>query len=180
MIEQMQKRMSPVSAARWLRSGVAAHGNRFAKFGLVGASGVLVNFAAIALLVEIGGLTPVIAGILATECAILTNFLVNDQWTFRDSRSSRSWPARVWRYHGVALGGMLISVSMLATLVHLVNIHYLLANLGAIGVATLWNFSGNLRFTWSTRPSTPERIEPAPVPDDGGERARITETHKLR
>ena len=139
---------------------VARHWRRFLKFGAVGASGVLVNFAILALLVEYGHLSPVVAAILATEGAILSNFALNDRWTFRASEGHRSWPMRAWRYHAIACGGMVLSVSVLAGLVHFGGVHYLGANLFAIGTATVWNYGGNSLFTWSSRPSRSSGVRP--------------------
>lgn len=140
-----------VHAYQTLFQVVLRHRRRFVKFGVVGASGVVVNFTILALLVEYGQATPVVAAILATEGAILSNFTLNDRWTFRGSKRQRSWPMRAWRYHAIALGGMVLSVSILAGLVHLGNVHYLVANLFAIGAATVWNYGGNSLFTWSSR-----------------------------
>lgn len=128
----------------------ARHWRRFLRFGAVGASGIIVNFAILALLVEYGQLTPILAAVVATEGAILSNFTLNDRWTFRDSQRNRSWPVRAWRYHAIAIGGMVLSVSVLAGLVHIGGLHYLGANLFAIGAATIWNYGGNSLFTWSS------------------------------
>lgn len=58
---------------------------RFAKFAAVGASGVAVNLGTLAVLRHIGVHTNV-ASALAIEVSILSNFLINHLWTFRDRR----------------------------------------------------------------------------------------------
>jgi len=125
------------------------HRGRFVRFGLVGVSGVLVNTALLYVLTEAGGLHPLIAVVLATEAAILSNFLLNDRWTFQEATPSFSWMRRAFRYNCGALAGLIISVGVLALLLHL-GMYYLVANLFAIAVAMLWNYAVSCLFTWST------------------------------
>ncbi len=142
---------SPVPATPWaclFRHGLASHGSRFMRFGLVGASGVLVNMTLLFLLIEVGGWHRLVAATLATEAAILGNFVLNDRWTFREAPANHSWLGRAARYNAIALGGLVMSVAVLAALTDLLHLHYLAANLGGIGAATLWNYAANSSFTW--------------------------------
>jgi dolichol-phosphate mannosyltransferase len=118
-------------------------------FGVVGGSGVLVNMTLLYLLAEGGGMNHVVAAALATEAAILWNFTLNDRWTFSDAETAVPWRWRVLRYNSVALFGLAISVCTLAGLTYWFGLHYLVANLFAIGAGTLWNYTGSCRFTWA-------------------------------
>jgi dolichol-phosphate mannosyltransferase len=135
------------------RPGAFAHAHRFSRFALVGAAGVLVNNGLLAFLVEVGGLRHLVAALLATEAAIIGNFALNDRWTFRDRRGAApslgAQVRRAGRYNAVALGGMALSLSMIAALTGWWGLHYLVANLCAIATATLWNYVVNARFTWA-------------------------------
>jgi dolichol-phosphate mannosyltransferase len=122
---------------------------RLARFGLVGTTGVVVNSALLALLVEAAHLAPAVGAALATEAAILLNFALNDCWTFRDARPRSSWPRRAGQYNLVALGGLLISIGVLVALTHGLRLHYLPANLAGIGAGTAWNYAANCRITWA-------------------------------
>jgi len=77
---------------------------RFLKFALVGASGVVVNLACLALLralrVQIN-----VASALAIEVSLLSNFLINHLWTFGDATGRRGLWAQALRFHVVCLGG---------------------------------------------------------------------------
>lgn len=140
-----------VALRGFLRETGTRHGGRLAKFGSVGLSGVAVNYAVLYLLAGAGGLNVIAAATLATEAAILSNFALNDLWTFRDARKGGlSLGSRALRYNFFALGGLGISVGVLAALTHLLHVHYLTANLFAIGAATLWNYTASYRWTWST------------------------------
>lgn len=144
------------------------HGRRLVQFGLVGISGVAVNTAVLYLLVQYGHLNHLIAAAISSEVSIVGNFSLNDRWTFRDSRANSSWLRRAGQYNAVAASGMVISLALLAALTLGLGIHYLLANLIALGAATLSNYALNLRFTWGVsrnpaRPSVPYHVGP-PLP----------------
>ena len=76
------------------------------RFGLVGLSGVGVNLGALALLSALGLLSTV-ASALAIELSILSNFLLNDRWTFAEQRSGTAW-SRALRFQLVSLIGALM------------------------------------------------------------------------
>jgi putative flippase GtrA len=46
------------------------------------------------------------------------------------------------------LGGVLISIATLTTLVYVFRMHYIVANLFAIAAGTAWNYSMNAWLTW--------------------------------
>jgi putative flippase GtrA len=119
------------------------------RFGAVGLSGLAVNTLALWLLAARGGVPVWLAGALATEAAILWNFLLNDRWTFRGVTDCPPL-RRLLRYNGVALGGMAISVALLSLLTS-VGAPLLSANLVAVGAATGWNYLANARWTWGAR-----------------------------
>lgn len=132
---------------------VSRHAGRFVRFGLVGGSGVLVNNAVLLALVEGLRMPPVPAAVVATECAIVSNFLLNDRWTFGDLRrsSSRPWVRRFASYNLLTLGGLVLSVGVLALLHGVAGVHYLLANAVGIAAGTLWNYGSNHQWTWARR-----------------------------
>jgi putative flippase GtrA len=80
---------------------------RFVKFAAVGASGVVVNLAVLALLRGLGVHTN-LASALAIEASILSNFTINHLWTFADRGGATSIWAHGARFHLVSLGGGLI------------------------------------------------------------------------
>jgi dolichol-phosphate mannosyltransferase len=110
----------------------------------------VLNTALLYLLTEAGGLSPLVAAAFSTEATILNNFRLNDRWTFGDAKSGTSWYGRVLRYNSVALVGLVISLAVLAGLTYVLGLHYLIANLFAIGAGTLWNYTGSFYFTWTT------------------------------
>jgi dolichol-phosphate mannosyltransferase len=125
---------------------------RIARFGAVGAAGVAVNTLALVALTRGAGLAEWQASPVATEAAIVGNFLLNDAWTFRDVRGG-SPAARFLRYNGVALGGMLITAVALSLLMRLGRVGLVPANLFAVALAMAWNYAVNSRWTWGAAPA---------------------------
>ncbi|KKQ91878.1 MAG: Glycosyl transferase family 2 [Microgenomates group bacterium GW2011_GWC1_39_7b] len=56
---------------------------RFIKFGVVGGTGFVVNYVGLEVLKRFG-FTTFVATLLATEAAIISNFIFNNIWTFKD------------------------------------------------------------------------------------------------
>ena len=129
---------------------------RFVKFGLVGLSGVLVNEGLLWLLTENLGLYYLLSAAIAVETAIITNFILNDIWTFRDRRTpgNISLLGRGLKFNLVSLGGLGINIAILWTVTEVVGISYLISNLIGIAGATLWNYTINTLWTWRAKPSS--------------------------
>jgi dolichol-phosphate mannosyltransferase len=125
---------------------------RFLRFCTVGLSGVFVNEGALKFFTEISGLYYVYSSVLAVEIAIISNFLFNEFWTFRD-RSSRQ-PGivkclrRFFKFNLVCALGAILNVTVLWALTDLAGLYYLISNLVGIGVSTLWNYGLNSNITW--------------------------------
>ena len=130
------------------------------RFGLVGASGVVVNTLILWLLTQIGGVTLLVASALATEVAILTNFLLNDRWTFGTGQSREGAFVRFLRFNSVALGGMAITIALLALLTSTMRMPLLMANMIAVCGAMIWNYLINSRWTWRSNPATKQTNSP--------------------
>ncbi len=123
---------------------------RFIKFCLVGGSGIGVNFGIFALLTRVGGMkeTDFLALAIATEVAIITNFILNDIFTFRDRRSSGHFLTRLLKFNIICIAGALVQAGVYALLYHAIGIHDLVSYLIGIIIATLWNYLLNTWITW--------------------------------
>jgi len=122
---------------------------RFIKFCAVGASGVVVNEGLLLLLTEFAGFFYLVSSPIAIEISIITNFILNDVWTFKDrAREQRSVLGRGVRFNAVSAGGLVINMAVLFSLVSM-GFYYLYANLVGILCAVLWNYIVNLKWTWS-------------------------------
>ena len=123
---------------------------RFWLHCLIGTSGVGVNFAVYWALVRLARWPIPLAGALAALCAMTSNFLLNDRFTWRERGGGRLG-VRAGRFLLVSATRVLISTTVLA-LIH-PFLHYLLANLVASGAAVAWNFTMNDHWTWAAKRS---------------------------
>jgi dolichol-phosphate mannosyltransferase len=88
------------------------------------------------------------------ETAIVTNFLLNEFWSFSDFSKKRPGLVRrmirFLKFNLFCAGGAVINLAMLWTLTEFAGLHYLLSNLFGIGAATLWNYGMNANITWES------------------------------
>jgi dolichol-phosphate mannosyltransferase len=121
----------------------------FGRFLIVGLLGTLVNLAVLWLLVE-AGLPQLLASALATEAAIISNFIWNDRWTFGANLTHHriSLPVRFARFQGVTIVTALLTLGLFALFNRVAHLPYLLAQFVAIGITTIANYMINSRFTW--------------------------------
>lgn len=121
---------------------------RLFKFAVVGTSGVVVNMFFFWCFVRGVGVDYRIASPFAVELSILSNFLLNNAWTFRDAVKTSPLATRLLRFHVAAAGGFLINYLVLIGLVEFFDLREELANLIGIAVAFLWNYAFNVKWTW--------------------------------
>ncbi len=121
---------------------------RLVRFGVVGAAGTLVNSGLLLLGVKALHVAPWLAAPIAAELSVISNFLLNDRWTFRGLHSSKTRWQRLIGYNVVASSGLLISVSALVFLTQMFHTDYLVANLVGIALSAVWNYVGSTRFAW--------------------------------
>jgi dolichol-phosphate mannosyltransferase len=140
---------------------------RFWKFALVGASGVLVNMATLIVLAEYFDANKVIAWMFAVGLSILSNFLLNNAFTWRDIRHSSRihFFLRGVLAYPVAVMGIGANFAVWYPLVKYVSDdfpYYALFNLFGIVAGTGVNFilSSQLVF----RPSLPKNLDPDAPP----------------
>ena len=120
------------------------------RFGLVGASGIVVNMVVLYSLTTYLGIFYLVSSIFAIELSIISNFLLNDYWTFskdKTHRLSNIWH-RLGSFHLVSFGGLLINMGVLFILTEFLGVYYLISNLIGIFVAFAWNFFINRNTTW--------------------------------
>jgi dolichol-phosphate mannosyltransferase len=121
---------------------------RMFKFAVVGGSGVVVNTFFLWFFTEIGNIYYLISSPLAVELSIVSNFLLNNFWTFRDASDRASFWSRMFKFHVTAAGGFVINYTFLVGLTELFCVYYLLSNLIGILAGFLWNYAVNVKWTW--------------------------------
>jgi dolichol-phosphate mannosyltransferase len=134
------------TSSLFLRSGEF---HRFWKFVAVGAVGVILNLTVLYAFTELG-VYYLLSGVIAIEAGLLSNFILNRSWTFRDRVTSglRYTLTALYRDHAVRFLGIVLNLLTLWLLTSLFGLYYLTSQLIGIGVAVLWNYSGNQWWTW--------------------------------
>jgi dolichol-phosphate mannosyltransferase len=136
---------------------------RFTKFGLVGGSGTVINIVVLYLAQE--HLLQSIADFhsrlnysiaLAITVATISNFYWNRRLTWRDRTRSAPQPALRLFVKYVMAAALSIMIQSLLTKWLALYLHYIVANLMAIGLASVVNFVANDRLTFRRhRPKAP-------------------------
>jgi dolichol-phosphate mannosyltransferase len=122
--------------------------SRLFKFATVGISGVGVNMFFFWFFHRVVGIDYKIACTIAVELSIVSNFLLNNAWTFRDVTKASPFATRLARFHVAAAGGFIVNFAILYGLVEFWNVVKEPANLAGIAVAFVWNYAFNVKWTW--------------------------------
>ena len=123
---------------------------RFLKFCAVGISGIFVNMGLLWALTELVGFPYLVSAAFGIELSIISNFVLNDYFTFSDRRLPRvkSFLNRLLKFNLVSLAGLGVNIGVLSLLTEVFGVYYLLSNLCGIATATLWNYLLNTWWTW--------------------------------
>ncbi|MBM3810912.1 MAG: GtrA family protein [Acidimicrobiia bacterium] len=134
---------------------------RSLRFYAVGGVGIAVQLVALGVLKRGFGMNYLLATALAVEIAILHNFLWHQLWTWRDRGSGWAEAGKRLVRFNLTSGGLSIAanVVLMRLLAGTLGIHYLLANLIAIGATAAANFLASEWFVFrpekmAKRPST--------------------------
>jgi putative flippase GtrA len=143
LISRLPPKLQPM--ARW----------RFIKFGLVGASGTVINVAVLYAAQEFlfrniedfhARLNYSIA--LAITCATISNFYWNRRLTWRDRKAAVQHSALYLFFKYVMAAALAITVQSLLTKWLALYLHYIVANLVGIVLASVCSYVANDRMTF--------------------------------
>jgi dolichol-phosphate mannosyltransferase len=115
----------------------------------VGASGVLLVLFLTWIFTEYIRLFYLLSAALAMEISVFWAFALNTKITFRYKfkKSDNLFPA-LGKYQLVALGGIIINLTLLFAFTTFLNIFYIISELMAILVAFGFRYLMSLRFVW--------------------------------
>jgi putative flippase GtrA len=129
----------PIMYLARLRTG------RLLKFAGVGITGVIINTSVLYLLSRWAGLPLVAATAVAVELAAISNYLLNDTWTF----ASRSPSLRGFaKFNTAALAGLVLNVLIVWVLTRL-GLYFMVADLIGIAAAFTLNYAFSVRWVWA-------------------------------
>lgn len=116
------------------------------KFGVVGFSGMLVDFGFTWLLKEKLKTNKYLANSTGFVLAATSNYFFNRIWTFESKNSHIA--TEYFSFFGISLAGLLINNLIIYFLNEKMKLNFYISKLIAIGVVTLWNFFMNYIYTF--------------------------------
>ncbi len=120
---------------------------KFLKFGVVGFSGVFVDFGITWVCREKIRLNQYLANSTGFMCAVVSNYLLNRVWTFESHDPS------VALQFSKFLIASLIGLGLNNGIIYLLNeryrVNFYVAKLVATAAVTVWNFWANYTFTFT-------------------------------
>ncbi|XXJ20865.1 GtrA family protein [Desulfovibrio caledoniensis] len=122
--------------------------SEFLRFLFVGASGVVVNLGLYYILTRLLSIGLAVAAPIAIEASIISNFTLNNLYTFKTRGSGNSLKRRFLYFHMAAGLAGVVNYSIFMSLVHGVGMYDILANCVGIVGGTVVNYMVNSRITW--------------------------------
>lgn len=119
---------------------------KFLKFGIVGFSGVFVDFGITYFLKEKLKVQQYLSNAIGFISASSTNYFLNRIWTFHSSDPNIT--QQYGRFLFISLIGLCINTLILWILVSKFKLNFYISKLMAIAVVTVWNFFANMAFTF--------------------------------
>lgn len=121
--------------------------NRFLKFGLVGLSGMAIDFSVTWVCKEKFKLNKYASNSLGFCCAVINNFFLNRYWTFNNN--DQPFAAQFARFMLVSISGLLINNLLLYLLLKYSKNNFYFLKLVVIGLVFFWNYFANFLFTFN-------------------------------
>jgi putative flippase GtrA len=128
---------------------------RLAGFSAVGALGVAVNTGVLALLTQDVHTWYLIASILGTEIAILSNFALTEWLVFRGAQTEKALLFRFASYVVLSNTALLISAPLLLLLVSALGMDVLVANVLSLVLLCLGRFAIADSYIWGHKLLSP-------------------------
>ena len=126
-------------------------GVRWLKFNAVGAGGIVVQLAVLALLKSGLRLDYLAATACAVEAAVIHNYLWHERFTWADRASGSSW-ARFLKFNlSTGLFSIVGNVLVMKGLVGGAHLNYFVANILTIATCSVVNFLVSDRFVFQER-----------------------------
>jgi putative flippase GtrA len=121
--------------------------SRFLKFGLVGVSGMVIDFSITWLCKEKIKLNKYISNSAGFCCAVINNFLLNRYWTF--GYAAHPFAIQFTTFVLVSITGLCINNLLLYVLSKFIKTNFYLIKLAVTGLVFFWNYFINFLFTFN-------------------------------
>lgn len=116
------------------------------KFGIVGFSGMIIDFAITYLCKEKLKINKYVSNILGFSFAVVNNYILNRIWTFNSANSH--WQSEFVRFLFFSVTGLLVNTLLIFLLNGKMKINFYLSKAVAIICVFFWNYSLNAIFNF--------------------------------
>ena len=120
---------------------------KFLKFGVVGFSGLFVDFGFTYLCKEVFKIQKYIANAIGFTIAASSNYFLNRVWTFQSTNPEIA--IEYTEFLLISLLGLVLNTLILYFVINRFKLNFYLAKVIAIGVVTVWNFFANAFLTFA-------------------------------
>ena len=120
---------------------------KFLKFGLVGFSGLFVDFGFTYICKELLKIQKYISNAIGFTIAATSNYFLNRIWTFNSTDPEIL--IEFTEFLAISIIGLGINTLILYLIINRFKINFYLAKVFAIGIVTIWNFFANAFFTFA-------------------------------
>ena len=117
------------------------------KFGVVGCSGIVIDFSLTYLCKEKLHINKYISNAIGFSCAATSNFILNNYWTFNENNESLL-ADRFLVFFIISLIGLGINSLVIALFINKFNFKFYAAKIVAVGIVFIWNFLMNNYITF--------------------------------
>lgn len=120
---------------------------RFIKFGLVGCTGIIIDFSITWACKEKLKWNKYLASSLGFSLAVVNNYLLNKYFTFQDRNTQLA--TQFLKFFVISIIGLALSNLFLYLLLKNAKLNFYLSKAIVIGLVFTWNFSANSLYTFN-------------------------------
>ena len=120
---------------------------KFLKFGVVGFSGIFVDFGVTYVFKEKLNVHKYVANSLGFIMATISNYLLNRYWTFNTGQGAQF--SQFGKFFGIAIIGLVLNNLLIYLFNDKLKIHFYVSKAFAIVIVSVWNFLGNYLYTFA-------------------------------
>jgi dolichol-phosphate mannosyltransferase len=133
----------------WMARMHSIFSHSFSKFLVVGSVGFLINTVILEIAVLLG-LHPTIGSILGAEAAIISNYKLNNRWTFKDRRIEKDKRVRkFFQFNLTSVGAMALQAISIQTGTHIYGVSsFRIFYLIGIFFGLIWNYFMYSKVIW--------------------------------
>ena len=120
---------------------------KFLKFGVVGFSGIFVDFGVTYLCKERLQIHKYVSNSLGFIVATISNYLFNRYWTFNTGQDAQF--VQFGKFFGIAIIGLVLNNLLIYLFNDKLKVNFYLSKAFAIVIVSFWNFLGNYLYTFA-------------------------------